>query len=313
MLGRHGNSLFWMARYLERSENIARGIQATLHHALSREDDGEQEWEAIVNNGGAGKIFKRKSHDTLSTTNIINFLLRDRDNPNSVTSLMSKARQNGRSVRTSLTQEVWLSLNESWIACETALNRPLSVHELPIILEGIIKGSCLFRGALYGTMLHNDIFNFLRLGTFIERADNTFRTVGAKHHRLLPTAKVIGGSEDQSQWEVMLRSLAAWRSFNWLNKGQLDPLSVADFLIFDERMPRSINFCYKEVTSNLEDLSNSYRRNYKSLDMSREICLGLTCGRSKNIQKFDLRNFINDYILKNSQLSLTIASDFNLN
>ena len=74
MLGRHGNSLFWMARYLERSENIARGIQATLHHALSREDDGEQEWEAIVNNGGAGKIFKRKNHDTLSTTNIINFL-----------------------------------------------------------------------------------------------------------------------------------------------------------------------------------------------------------------------------------------------
>ena len=162
-------------------------------------------------------------------------------------------------------------------------------------------------------MLHNDIFNFLRLGTFIERADNTFRTVGAKHHRLLPTAKVIGGSEDQSQWEVMLRSLAAWRSFNWLNKGQLDPLSVADFLIFDERMPRSINFCYKEVTSNLEDLSNSYRRNYKSLEMSREICMSLTGGRSKNMQKFDLRDFINDYISKNNQLSLTIASDFNLN
>ena len=312
MLGRHGDNLFWMARYLERSENTARGIQAALHHALSREDGGEEEWTAIITNSGSGKIYDEK-YDTLTSTNIINFLLRDRDNASSVTSLMSKARQNGRSVRTSLTQEVWLSLNESWISCESALKRPLNIHELPVILESIIKGSSLFRGALYGTMLHNDIFNFLRLGTFIERADNTIRIIGAKHHRLLPTAKVIGGSEDQSQWEVMLRSLAAWRSFNWLNKGKLNPLAVADFLIFDERMPRSINFCYKEVTSNLEDLSNSYCRNYKSLNMAREICLSLSGGQSNNMQKFDLRNFINDCIAKNNQLSLTIANDFNLN
>jgi uncharacterized alpha-E superfamily protein len=312
MLGRHGDNLFWMARYLERSENIARQIQAALHHALSREDGGIEEWAAIVNNGGSAATFHEKYND-LSTTNVINFLLRDRDNFNSVISLMSKARQNGRSVRTSLTQEVWLSLNESWIACEAALRRPANIHDLPVILEGIIKGSSLFRGALYGTMLHNDIFNFLRLGTYIERADNTIRTIDAKYHRLLPTAQVIGGSEAQSQWEVMLRSLAGWRSFNWLKKGRLDPLGVANFLIFDERMPRSINFCYKEVRSNLEDLSNLYGHDYKSLDMAREICLGLTNERSKNIHAINLRQFITDHLVKNNQLSLLIASDFNLN
>lgn len=312
MLGRHGNNLFWMARYLERSENIARQIQAALHHALSREDEGEEEWASIITSGGSRKIFDKK-YDTLSTTNVINFLLRDRDNINSVASLMSKARQNGRSVRTSLTQEVWLSLNESWITCEAALKTPVNIHDLPVILDGIIKGSSLFRGALYGTMLHNDIFNFLRLGTFIERADNTIRIVETKYHRLLPTAKVIGGSEDQSQWEVMLRSLAAWRSFNWLKKGRLDPLGVADFLIFDEQMPRSINFCYKMVRYNLEDLSNFYGRDYKSLGMAREICLNLTNDRAKNIQIINLRDFITKHIAKNSQLSLTIATDFNLN
>ena len=312
MLGRHGDNLFWMARYLERSENLSRRIQATLHHSLSQEDEAEEEWMTLIKNDGLEPIFDEK-HDVPSITNVINFLLRDRDNINSLASLMSKARNNGRSVRTSLTQEVWMSLNESWMTCDSALKRPLNIHGLPVLLDNIIKGSSLFRGALYGTMLHNDIFNFLRLGTFIERADNTIRTIDNKYHRLLPTAQVIGGSNDQSQWELMLRSLAAWRSFNWLKKGRLDPLGVANFLIFDERMPRSIKFCYKEVRSNLEDLSNSYGSDYESLNLAHSIYRGLSDEYSINIHKIDLRIFIGEHILKNNELSQKIAIDFNMN
>ena len=312
MLGRHGDNLFWMARYLERSENLSRRIQATLHYSLSQEDGAEEEWITLIKNDGLEPIFDEK-HDVPSITNVINFLLRDRDNINSLASLMSKARNNGRSVRTSLTQEVWMSLNESWMTCDAALKRPVNIHGLPVLLDNIIKGSSLFRGALYGTMLHNDIFNFLRLGTFIERADNTIRTIDNKYHRLLPTARVIGGRDDQSQWEVMLRSLAAWRSFNWLKKGRLDPLSVANFLIFDERMPRSIKFCYKEVRSNLEDLSNSYGNDYESLNLAHAIYLGLNDEYSINIHKIDLRIFIAEHILKNNELSQKIANDFNMN
>ena len=312
MLGRHGDNLFWMARYLERSENLSRRVQATLHHSLSQENEAEEEWMSLIKNDGLETIFNEK-YDVPSITNVINFLLRDRDNINSLASLMSKARNNGRSVRTSLTQEVWMSLNESWMTCDAALKRPVNIHGLPMLLDNIIKGSSLFRGALYGTMLHNDIFNFLRLGTFIERADNTIRTIDNKYHRLLPTARVIGGRDDQSQWEVMLRSLAAWRSFNWLKKGRLDPLSVANFLIFDERMPRSIKFCYKEVRSNLEDLSNSYGNDYESLNFAHAIYLGLSDEYSINIHKIDLRIFIAEHILKNNELSQKIANDFNMN
>ena len=312
MLGRHGDNLFWMARYLERSENLSRRVQATLHHSLSQENEAEEEWMSLIKNDGLETIFNEK-YDVPSITNVINFLLRDRDNINSLASLMSKARNNGRSVRTSLTQEVWMSLNESWMTCDAALKRPVNIHGLPVLLDNIIKGSSLFRGALYGTMLHNDIFNFLRLGTFIERADNTIRTIDNKYHRLLPTARVIGGRDDQSQWEVMLRSLAAWRSFNWLKKGRLDPLSVANFLIFDERMPRSIKFCYKEVRSNLEDLSNSYGSDYESLNLAHAIYLGLSDEHSINIHKIDLRIFIAEHILKNNELSQKIANDFNMN
>ena len=174
-----------------------------------------------------------------------------------------------------------------------------------------MRGSSLFRGALYGTMLHNDIFNFLRLGTYIERADNTLRIMDSKYYQLLPTARVIGGSEDQNQWEFMLRSLAAWRSFNWLKKGRLDPISVADFLIFDERMPRSIHFCYKEIKLNLEDLSNSYCSDYDSLNAASQIWTALHHSASID-KRIKLREFIADHIVKNNLLSLTIASDFNL-
>ena len=312
MLGRHGDNLFWMARYLERSENLSRRVQATLHHSLSQENEAQEEWMSLIKNDGLETIFNEK-YDVPSITNVINFLLRDRDNINSLASLMSKARNNGRSVRTSLTQEVWMSLNESWMTCDAALKRPVNIHGLPVLLDNIIKGSSLFRGALYGTMLHNDIFNFLRLGTFIEREDNTIRTIDNKYHRLLPTARVIGGRDNQSQWEVMLRSLAAWRSFNWLKKGRLDPLSVANFLIFDERMPRSIKFCYKEVRLNLEDLSNSYGSDYESLNLAHTIYLGLSDEYSINIHKIDLRIFIAEHILKNNELSQKIANDFNMN
>ena len=312
MLGRHGDNLFWMARYLERSENLSRRVQATLHHSLSQENEAEEEWMSLIKNDGLETIFNEK-YDVPSITNVINFLLRDRDNINSLASLMSKARNNGRSVRTSLTQEVWMSLNESWMICDAALKRPVNIHGLPVLLDNIIKGSSLFRGALYGTMLHNDIFNFLRLGTFIERADNTGRTIENRYHRLLPTAKVIGVSNDQGQWEIMLRSLAAWRSFNWLKKGRLDPIGVANFLIFDERMPRSIRFCYKEVKSNLEDLSNSYGNDYKSLDLAREIYVSLSKNCFENIREIDLKVFMTDHIAKNNQLSQTISSDFNMN
>ena len=111
----------------------------------------------------------------------------------------------------------------------------------------------------------------------------------------------------------MLRSLAAWRSFDWLKKGKLDPLGVANFLIFDERMPRSIKFCYKEVKSNLEDLSNSYNNDYGSLVLADAIFMSLNDDSLRNIQKIDLKVFLTEHMAKNNQLNHAIANDFNMN
>ena len=171
--------------------------QSAFLHTLTQRPDGDEEWAAILHSTGKAAAFAKR-HESVSMAHVIDYLLRDKANEDSVISLLANARQNARSVRTALTQEVWQSLNESWIILNKALKRPVNIRELPSILENIIKGSSVFRGALYGTMLHNDIFNFLRLGTFIERADNTARIIGARYHRLLPTAAGALGRSDQS-------------------------------------------------------------------------------------------------------------------
>lgn len=311
MLGRHADSLFWMARYLERSENLARQIQAAFYHSLTRKGDDLDEWASIIRRTGMADSFDAK-HDTMSMANALNFLLRDKTNDDSVISLLAKSRQNARSVRNALTQEVWQSLNESWMSGSEALKRPVNIRDLPALLENIIKASSVFRGALYGTMLHNDIFNFLRLGTFIERADNTARIVGSKYHRLLPTAAASLGGSDQSQWEVMLRALAAWRSYNWLNKGHLDPTAVATFLIFDNRMPRSLSFCYGEICANLQDLEAAYGTSYACGDSARAIAQQLDNGREADIYRLGFRDFVSSFMADSNQLTLAISADFNL-
>ena len=311
MLGRHADNLYWLARYLERAENIARRIESGLHYALTRPNESEGEWLSILVSTGGDALF-RQNYDTVSMSNVINFMLRDKANTNSIISLLEMARKNGRSVRTTLTQEVWQSLNQSWMTGQAALKRPVKMRDLPTILENTVQGSSVFRGALYGTMLHNDIFNFLRLGTFIERADNSARIIAHNYYRLLPTASVMVGESDNSQWEIILRSLGGWRSFNWLNRGQVDPAIVADFLIFDERMPRSLSYCYKEIQSNLCDLETDYEREYDAGILARTIRKKLKDGASRTNFASDLHEFITDFIATNNQLSLTIAEDFNL-
>ena len=153
MLGRHADNLFWMARYLERTENSARRIQSAFLHTLTQRPDGDEEWAAILHSTGKAAAFAKR-HESVSMAHVIDYLLRDKANEDSIISLLANARQNARSVRTALTQEVWQSLNESWIIMNTALARPVNIRELPSILENIIKGSSVFRGALYGTMLH---------------------------------------------------------------------------------------------------------------------------------------------------------------
>ena len=175
-----------MFRFLERAENTARLIEAGFRIALTRSNDAESEWKSVIITSAAQQAFEAR-HDKYSSGNVVNFLLRDPENPSSVLSVTKSARDNARLVRTALTTEVWAAVNETWMVLTETLKRPIPETELPAVLATIRQQSALVRGALVGTMLRNDIFDFCRLGTFVERIDSTARIIDVKYYALLPS------------------------------------------------------------------------------------------------------------------------------
>ena len=311
MLGRYADNLYWMARYLERAENTARKIQAGLHYSITTKENNRNDLLEFLIEDYQIKVFKKK-YKIASTQNVVNFLLRDEDNIDNIRNLLKKARLNGKIVRTALTREVSNSLNQSWLASEKLLKRQIQINNLPDILENILNTGTVFRGSVYGTMLRNDTFNFIRIGTFIERSNNTVSILNTKYYRLLLRNTVVVNKIDFNRWEILLRSLSAWRSFNWLSGEYLDPAAITNFLVFDERMPRSLSFCNKEILSNLDYLQLTYKKKYKSYNLAKNNQNKLTSGIIRTIHNNKLYEFIKEFAKKNDEMHSLISRDFNL-
>ena len=193
MLGKTAGGLYWMFRGLERAENNARLIEAGFRIALTRSTNTATEWKSVIVTSAAQQGFTAK-HTEFNSTNVIDYLLRDTDNPSSVLSVVKQARDNARMVRTALTTEVWSAVNETWMLITELLKNPVPDTDLPEVLSIIRQQSALVRGALHGTMLRNDIYDFCRLGTFIERMDSTARIIDVKYYTLLPSPSLVGNA-----------------------------------------------------------------------------------------------------------------------
>jgi len=309
MLGKTAGGLYWMCRFLERSENTARLVEAGFRIALTRSNDSASEWKSVVTTAGVQAGYSAK-YATFEAVKVVDYLLRDKDNPSSVISVTEKARTNARMVRTALTTEVWEAVNENWMQLKDVLKRPIQETELPAILGHIRRNSALVRGALYGTMLRNDIYDFANIGTMIERADNTARIIDVKYYTLLPSASFVGSPLDNVQWETILRSVSAHRSFRWLNSDDTTSSAIAEFLILDRRFPRSLWFCSKALAENLEYICSDYGARVKSSDM---IDAQRNKMREQDIASiFDtgLHQYISDFIRDNNAIGLQIEQDF---
>lgn len=310
MLGRYADNLYWMARYLERAENTARKIQAGLHYSITSKENNNDLLKFLIEDQDQ-KIFKNKFND-FSLHNVLNYLINDEDNENNIKNLLHKARVNGKIVRTGLTREVSNSLNQSWSSTQKLLDSPIKINNLPDIIENVLNTGTVFRGSVYGTMLRNDTFNFIRIGTFIERSNNTASILNTKYYRILLRKTVLVSKIDYNRWEILLRSLSAWRSFNWLSGEYLDPAAITNFLIFDERMPRSLSFCNKEILSNLSYLQKTYKKKYQSFNIAKKTQNSLTSGIIRTVHNKKLYNFIKEYTENNENLHFMITRDFNL-
>ncbi|TNC73334.1 alpha-E domain-containing protein [Rubellimicrobium roseum] len=256
MLGKTAGGLYWMFRYLERSENTARFVAAGQRIALTR-SHADDEWTGVLQTTATWDAYRAK-HGEVTQDEAVHWMLCDRDNSSSVLRVVEAARNNARLVRTALTREVWESVNESWMILKEALSQRVSERDLPQVLTLVRQRSAHVRGAFAGTMLRNDIYNFARLGTFIERADNTARLVDVKSYVLLPSSQAVGSSLDNVQWETLLRSVSAEGAYRMTYGQDVRARNIAQFLLLDRRMPRSLAFSVGKLVDNFHFLSDSY-------------------------------------------------------
>ena len=159
-------------------------------------------------------------------------------------------------------------------------------------------------------MMRNEIYNFARIGTFLERADSTARILDVKYYLLLPTVRHVGSSLDNVQWETILSSVSALRAFRWLNQGKIEPQGIAEFLILDRRMPRSLTFCYSKIVENLRYLSDEYDASLDCQDKADDILSRLALATIERIFEAGLHQFLEDFITRNNALGLQIEQDY---
>jgi uncharacterized alpha-E superfamily protein len=310
MLGRSANGIYWMSRYLERAENSARLLDVGFRMALTRgAQAASEEWRSVLVTTGQDAAYRQR-FDDYAGPQVFNFLLRGPDNSASVLAMLDNARSNARSVRTALTREAWETTNEAWMVLRDMLARPVRETNLGDVIAAIRRQTTQVRGAMDGTMLRNEIFNFARLGTFIERADSTARILDVKYYVLLPSLSWVGSSLDNVQWETVLRSVAGDRAYRWLNAGRLDPRGIAEFLILDGRFPRSLVFSYDKLASNLAGLARQYGRETSAHDLLRASRTKLQAVSIGQIIEGGLHEFITDFIADTIRISQAIAAEY---
>jgi uncharacterized alpha-E superfamily protein len=312
MLGKTAGGLYWMFRSLERAENTARLIEAGFRIALTRSTNAEAEWQSVIATLAAQQAYEATS-DGYDSMQVVNFLLRDLSNPSSVLSIIKSARDNARMVRTALTTEVWSAVNETWLLFTQLLKDEIPQTELPAVLSSIRQQSGLVRGALHGTMLRNDIYDFCRIGTFVERMDNTARIIDVKYYSLLPAHSFVGSRLDNVQWETILRSVSAHRSFRWAVEEDFTAPAIAQFLILDRRMPRSLAFSAGQIVKSVSHLAEDYETTHPSHEMAGTLRARLVNRDINSIFEEGLHEFVSSILNSTAGLARQIEIDYRFN
>jgi uncharacterized alpha-E superfamily protein len=309
MLGKTASSLFWMARYLERAENQSRLIEAGFRMALTRWNTAAAEWRSILVTAGADQGFAA-THNKHETSNVVDYLLRDPSNHGSILCMVKLARDNARTARTALTREVWEAVNSFWMTITQLLKKRVPDEDLPDVLKVIRQCNAQVRGAINGTMLRDDGFHYAMAGGFLERADNTARILDVKYYLLLPSVAHIGGSMDMVQWDMILRSVSAHSSFRWTYGSDVSALLVADFLILNEKMPRSLAYCHQIVRQSLVEVERGYGR-----DVEKSPALALANAQNWRdpidvIFENGLHQYLRSFLSANAALAGQIERDY---
>jgi uncharacterized alpha-E superfamily protein len=311
MLSRTADSLYWLSRYVERADYLARTLEAAVRlSTLPQTYGGEaNEWESAVSTAGCTGVFY-DHHKTATAETVSSFLIASPDNPTSIVKCLEIARNNARAVRSALTSETWETINGAWLELQRLNVQSLSASDMPKFLAWVKETSLRVDGSGYRTMLRNDAYWFSRLGIAVERADNTARILDVKYHILLPEYATVGGGIDYSQWAAILRTVSALTSYHWVYRQSLKPWLIADLLILNPQMPRSLAACYREVVANLDELAGAYNNPGPAQRAARAVHRQLSATKIEKIFQNGLHEFIIKFIGDNNALGSAISGQY---
>lgn len=342
MLSRTADHLFWMARYIERAENTARMLDVTWSMALLPQpaEEAERGWRAVLGISELQRAYDQR-YPAITQRDVLDFLVRDPGNPSSIFCCLQAARENARAVRGSLTTEAWETYNDTWLELRARLKSRLLERDPQEFFEWVKFRSHLSRGVSIGTMLADEAFHFIRLGTSLERADNTARLIDVKFHgspaplrlreRLAPwpspaPAAPAGRSQTQGQaqaglegdaidhhldfyyWAAILRSVSAFEIYRKVFRDVITPGRVAELLILRDDMPRSLLACMNEVCLNLEKVRNS--RSSETERRAGQLRAELMYGRIEDIEARGLHAYLTSFLERVNDLGSRISQDF---
>jgi len=312
MLSRTADNLFWLSRYVERADFVARILDAAHRFAslpTSYGGGGSNEWESALASAGDPDAFKTH-YSAVNADTVCDFLAFSPHNPSSIRSCIERARTNARAVRTALTIEMWEAINDAWLELKRFDGRGMSREEFSGFLDWVKGVSLAFDGSAYRTMLRNDAFWFTRLGGAVERADNTARILDVKYQLLLPETERVGGSLDYFQWTTILREVSALTAYHWVYRQSVKPWLVADLLILNPQMPRSLANCYEILVRHLDLIAESYGRRGPSQRFASNMRAKLSSTKIDDIFEQGLHEFIEEFIAENNRLGSAIAEQY---
>jgi uncharacterized alpha-E superfamily protein len=308
VLSRTADHLYWMSRYIERAESLARLVDAHYRMSLLPQS-GDSLTQSLSSTMTALHMEHayRERHEAIVPLAVFEFVSLDRDYSGSIVNCLRAARENARAVRGSLTSELWETLNSTWLDARSFMARSAPRTDIGHFVEWVKERSHLMRGVTIGTMLHDEAFHFTRIGTFIERADSTARMLTAHQNDLRPGADA-NAVPDPYQWSVLLRALSAFEVYRRVYRDVITPLKVAQMLMLHDDMPRSLLLCCKKVYQNLCSVRNDQSRETERRAGEMHAMLHFT--RMEAIIEEGLPRFLQQFLARLRDLGDRVASDF---
>jgi uncharacterized alpha-E superfamily protein len=309
LLSRVADSVYWLSRYIERAENVARFIGVNLNLELDLPVGRRNQWQSLVDTSGDSKVFAERFGPATKET-VVEFLAFDAENPNSIFSCLRVARENARSVRDTISSEMWEQVNRLYLMVQGQQDIP-EPERLMDFFQDVRLGSHLFEGLSYATMSHSEAWHFATLGRMLERADKTSRILDVKYFILLPSTRDVGTPYDDIHWAAVLKSVSGFEMYR-KKHGRISPYDVANFLVMDREFPRAVHFCVRSADQSLHAITGTPVGSFK---YSSERQLGMLRSEIdfttvEQIIHHGLHEYLDGLQLKLNAIAVSLGEDF---